>query len=299
MEIILTHYLILFIIFIVIVYLLVLRSRIDEFFENQNNSNNTPNTNEETQDSIFVKKDVNPYEIEKIYEGKLTDDGNYLSIWQRKNKKTQNLFSFGQFAMTNKEQLEALPDEIVPNVQILNMLVTGGKFPIKYVKIWSSETSKFKPELDFSIWQAIAPDGYVALGDVVSPSLSEPSRTAIVCLPISVLNDNEQFKNLIYKHDTIENPFSIWNVGNYKTFIAGQNITHPDIRKEDIKDIKQDVLDRKEIDPEETYKSVTVKLATYKLTNTEKNESINQSNLNTNDTNNTNNTNNIDVFNNK
>lgn len=296
MKIILTPYLILFIIFIVIVYLLVLRSRIDEFFENQNNSNNAPNTNEQKQESIFVKKDVNPYEIEKVYEGKLTEDDNYLSIWQRKNKKTQNLFSFGQFAMTNKEQLEALPDEIVPNVPILNMLVTGGKFPIKYVKIWSSETSKFKPELDFSIWQPIAPDGYVALGDVVSPSLSEPSRTAIVCLPISVLNDNEQFKNLIYKHDTTQNPFSMWNVGNYKTFIAGQNITHPDIRKSYIKDIKQDVLDRKEIDPEEKYKSVTVKLATYKLTNTEKDESVNQTSFN--NTNNINNINNIDVSNN-
>jgi hypothetical protein len=294
MKITLTHYLILFIIFISIVYLLVLRNRIDEFFENQNNSNNTPNTNEQSSESVFVKKDVNPYEIEKVYEGKLTENGNYLSVWQRKNKNTHNLFSLGQFAMTNKEQLEALPDEIVPNVPILNMLVTGGKFPIKYVKIWSSETSNFKPEIDFSIWQPIAPDGYVALGDIVSPSLSQPSRTAIVCLPLSVLNDNEQFKNLVYQHDTTKNPFSIWNVGNYKTFIAGQNITQPDIRASDIKDIKQEVLERKEIDPEEKQKYVTVKLATYKLTDIEKDKVVNQTNTNTN----TNNNNNMIVSNN-
>jgi hypothetical protein len=112
-----------------------------------------------------------------------------------------------------------------------------------------------------SIWRVIPPDGYTALGDIIVPSLSQPSRDKVICLPDSLLSKNEQIKKEIYTQSG-ENPMSLWTIGNYNTFMGSQNINKPEIRKEDIKDIKQDVVETHEIDPTESYGSLKVTMKT-------------------------------------
>lgn len=279
------YYIFLFIIFISIVYLIVLRQRVDEFFENNNTSYNnhidTPTTTSpSTMDSIntlFIKQEVNPFEIEKVWQGKLSENDQYLSIWQRKNKKTQDLYSLGQYAMMSKNKLEALPDESVQDIPILNMLAKGGKFPLSYVKIWSSDMLTTQPDKDFSIWQPVPPEGYKALGDIVSPSLSSPPRNKIVCLPVSNLKPNNQFKKFVYKYKSEPN-LSIWNIGNYKSFVGSQTTNEPSVRQSEIMEINQETLAKPEFDSTEIYKGLKITLSTSKL-NPEKNNNTN--NINT------------------
>jgi hypothetical protein len=80
-------YILLFIIFIGIIYLIVLRQRVNEFF-----------TEDYIPSNVLIKTDINPSEIEKIWEGSLNTN-KILSVWQRKNKKTQDLYSLGQFVL--------------------------------------------------------------------------------------------------------------------------------------------------------------------------------------------------------
>lgn len=246
-------YIILLIVFIAIIYLITLRNRVDEFFVNNNNDDI---------DNLYIKKEINALEVEKIWEGKI--NSSYLSFWQRKNKKTQDLYSLGQFAIVNKNKLEGLTDEIINNAPILNFLVKGGKFPIAYVKIWSSDMMESNKDIpDFSIWQPVPPDGYVAISDVVVPSLSKPPLYKIVCLPIQKTTKNEQIKHQIFEYNKT-NPMSIWNVGNYMAFMASSSKEKPNTRKKDIVDIKEDVLSKHEPDPNEKYKALKVTLKTNK-----------------------------------
>lgn len=241
-------YILMFAIFVGIIYLIVLRKRIDEFFQLPTQP-------------ITIERESNPSEIEKVWEGKF-DDTNYLSIWQRKNKKTQDLYKLGQFALKNNHPMESLPDEIINDIPILNMLAKGGKFPLSYVKIWSSDLATNKPSVDMSIWQPVPPDGYSALGDIVVPSLSPPARNKIVCVPNDALVANKQIKDEI-TNVAGEHPMSIWTIGNYNAFMGNQNLTKPEMRKEEIMELKQDSLNRNEIDPSETYGGVNVTMKTF------------------------------------
>lgn len=236
-------YIILLIIFVCIVYLITLRKRVEEFFTQKN-------------DKIYVKKDSNAFEVEKVWEGKINDG--YLSFWQRKNKRTQDLYSLGQFAIIKKEKLEALPDTVINDIPILNLLVKGGKFPLSYIKIWSSDMLNNKDIQDFSIWQPVPPEGYVAMGDIISPSLSKPSLDEIVCVPINDTEPNEQIKTQIFETDSM----SIWNIGNYMSFMASPSKDKPNVRVKDIVEIKQNVLNRHEPDPNEKYVSLKITMNT-------------------------------------
>lgn len=268
-------YIILIIIFIIIVYLVVLRQRIDEFFTGTNNTientsnENTSNENIKKEDinHLYVVKDVNPFEVQKIWQGKLPDSSKYLSFWQRKNKKSLDQYSIGQFAMIRKHELDIPSDTKIKNTPILNMLVKGGKYPIKYVKLWSSDMIKgTKINTDLSIWQPIPPDGYIAMGDIAVPSLSPPPRSKIVCLPKEELTKNEQIKHNIIQHKGKEaDKMSIWTVGNYGSFMVSQSEYKPESRLSEIMDISESLLTKREYDPEETYKGLHVTLSTSKL----------------------------------
>lgn len=241
-------YFILFGIFICIIYLVVLRNRVEEFFE----SPPAP---------VTIKNDSNPSEVEKIWEGTFGDH-KHLSVWQRKNKTGEDLYKMGQFALLSDNTMEGLPDEIIEAIPILNMLAKGGKYPISYVKIWSSDMASTKPEKDMSIWQAVAPDGYTALGDIIVPSLSAPARNKMVCLPNDMLSDNEQIKDNVHKLEG-EFPMSIWTIGNYGAFMGSQNINGPEMRKDEIKDIKDESINIGETDPAEVYGSLKIEMKTY------------------------------------
>lgn len=273
-------YIILIIVVIIIVYLLVLRSRINEFFTNEQNQTN-PSTNSSTNSSsntkteelkpidndsmIYIKQEVNPHEVQLIWQGQLTGSNRYLSIWQRKNKSSQNLTSMGQYATVTNNKIDGLSSEEINENGILNMLVKGGKYPIKYIKIWSSDTLKDKPQKDISIWQPIPPNGYSVLGDVIVPSLSKPSRDMIICIPNKYLSKNGQFKAQIYQNSfSPDNTLSIWKIGNYGAFFANQANNKPIMRTDDIKDLKQDLLNKREYDTTEVHDGIQVVLSTNK-----------------------------------
>ena len=277
---------------IIIVYLLVLRSRIDEFFEGdisqpvKNSSTDKPSNSPSNSltdkpsnspsnsltdkplnedNSIYVKEEINPYEVRLVWQGQLTGSNRYLSIWQRKNKQTQNLTSFGQYATVTNNKIDGLSMEEIKENGVLNMLVKGGKFPIKYIKIWSSDTitNGKKPETDMSIWQPIPPNGYSALGDIVVPSLSKPSRDSVICIPNKYLSKNGQFKKQVYQNSfSPDNTISIWKVGNYGAFIANQANNKPIMRADDIKDLTQNLLNKKEYDISEKHSGIQVILST-------------------------------------
>ncbi len=276
-------YIILIVFGIIIVYLLVLRSRINEFFENKNNGenntsnkvkkNNTPsdvqplsdikNTNDNP-DDIYIKQEINPYEIQLIWQGQLPGNNRYLSIWQRKNKPSQNMTSMGQYATITNNKIDGLSMEEIKDNGILNMLVKGGKYPLKYIKIWSSDTIvDKKPHTDISIWQPIPPNGYSVLGDIVVPSLSKPTRDKVICIPNKYLTKNGQFKTHIYQNSFgPDNILSIWKVGNYGAFFVNQANNKPIMRTDDIKDLTQDLLNKKEYDTAEIHSGVQVILST-------------------------------------
>jgi hypothetical protein len=293
-------YVILIIIFICIIYLVVLRKRIDEFFigtnqSNQNNAlvninnTNTENTNTENTNigntnthHLFINKDINPFEVEKVWQGKLPNSSKYLSFWQRKNKKSLDQYSLGQMAMISSSEIQHPSNEKIQKSPILNMLVKGGKYPITYIKIWSSDMIQNNTlTTDLSIWQPIPPEGYTAMGDIAVSSLSPPSRSKIVCLPNTELTDNEQIKANIYTHTGIDaDQMSIWNIGNYGAFMGSQSNQKPETRKKEIKDILEKLLSKKEYDPNEKYTGISIILSTntIKLSNNTNNISDNISN---------------------
>jgi hypothetical protein len=254
-------YIVLSIIFICIIYLITLRQRVEEFFtNNQENEENEENNSPENYDKIYIKKDVNAFEIEKVWEGKITNG--YLSFWQRKNKKTQDLYTLGQFAIVRKDKLEALPDTMISEIPILSYLVKGGKFPISYVKIWSSDMLDDNTDIkDFSIWQPVPPEGYVAMGDIVVPSLSKPTRSKMICIPKKDTNANEQIKSQIFEYNG-QNPMTIWNIGNYMSFMVNASREKPIVRQKDIVEINTQILDRHEPDPNEIYNGLKVIMKT-------------------------------------
>lgn len=252
-------YIVLSILFICIIYLITLRQRVEEFFTNNEDDTNNDDKPKDY-DKIYIKKDVNAFEIEKVWEGKITNG--YLSFWQRKNKKTQDLYTLGQFAIVRKDKMEALPDTMISEIPILNYLVKGGKFPISYIKIWSSDMLDDNKNIkDFSIWQPVPPDGYVALGDLVVPSLSKPTRSKMVCIPKKDTDANEQIKSQILEYNG-SNPMSVWNIGNYMSFMVSASKEKPTVREKDIVEIQTQILDRHEPDPNEKYKGLKVVMKT-------------------------------------
>jgi hypothetical protein len=242
-----SSYILMFAIFVGIIYLIVLRKRVDEFFA--------------LPTQLLINRESNPSEIEKVWEGTF-DNVNYLSIWQKKDKKTQDLYRLGQFALQNNHKMEALPDDIIDSIPILNMLAKGGKYPISYVKIWSSDLASKKPTIDMSIWQAVPPDGYTALGDIVVPSLSPPARNKMVCIPNESLAPNKQIKDKIINIEG-EHPMSVWTIGNYSAFMGNQNVTKPEMRKEEIMELKEDSLLKKANDPNEVYDGIKISMKTF------------------------------------
>lgn len=113
-------YVILIIIGIIIIYLLVLRSRINEFFENNNSELNQPELDQQKSDQlkldqpdslIYIKDEINPYEVQLVWQDKLIGSNRYLSIWQRKNKPSQNLYCMGQYATVTNNKIDGLTND--------------------------------------------------------------------------------------------------------------------------------------------------------------------------------------------
>lgn len=100
--------------------------------------------------------------------------------------------------------------------------------------------------MDISIWQPIPPNGYSSMGDIVVPSLSPPTRSRVICIPNKYLSRNGQFKKIIYQNSfSPDNTISIWNIGNYGAFMANHANTKPIVRQDDIKDLTQELLNKK------------------------------------------------------
>ena len=245
----------LLVIFILIIYLIIACQRLKESFGNNNIKDN--NTNADTFNNIYIKKEVNPFDIQKVWEGVL--NGKHISFWQKKSQPEQDYYSFGQTCVVGDKSTQTINEKVLAESSILHMLLKGGKFPITYLKIWSSDMmSGDKPTVDLSIWQPIPPEGYVAMGDIVSPTLSAPARFKTVCFPKELLKQNQQFKKTLHTQEDL----GIWSVGNYNTFIANNSSNQPSNRQTEIMDISNDLMSRKQPDPNENYKSLQVTLST-------------------------------------
>lgn len=83
----------------------------------------------------------------------------------------------------------------------LTILVSGDvKPPIRYEKLVTVErTEGFKKnQKKFTVWRPVAPQGYVALGDIVDVGADSvyPDLNAIVCVPISCVSEVNKYTNI-------------------------------------------------------------------------------------------------------
>lgn len=103
-------------------------------------------------------------------------------------------------------QLNRLVSETGP--RNLSLLVSGDvKPPLRYEKLINIERSEGfeKNNKKFTIWRPIAPEGYVALGDIVDVGAVSvyPDLNAIVCVPKSAVSSINTELEQIYNVETI------------------------------------------------------------------------------------------------
>lgn len=132
-----------------------------------------------------------------------------LYVWQLNN--TTDATRLGQYVTTSKNK----PNKTIP---ILNTLISKGKPPVKYSKIWNNK--------DFTLWRPIPPNGYRVLSDVFTVSHNVPGIDAIMCVPEQNLEKiNRKHKKVVElkTHPVL----SIWKSGNHHGFIGNSTIYNP------------------------------------------------------------------------
>ncbi len=133
-----------------------------------------------------------------------------IYVWQLNN--TNDATRLGQFITTSKDK----PNNTIP---ILNTLISNGKYPVKYSKIWENK------DKSLVLWRPIAPNGYKVLSDVFTSSDVVPGFDAIVCVPEQNLSKIDKKHKKILE---IHNPtLSIWKSGNHQGFIGNGTIYDP------------------------------------------------------------------------
>lgn len=179
---------ILIILVITLIYLIFFYRRISEMFED------LPSVSSEFNDDYDLLTSCNLGDIA-------------LYIWQLNNTKTA--YRIGQYVTTSKNK----PPNTIP---ILTTLISGGKFPIKYSKLWSNK--------DVTLWKPIAPNGYVALTDVFTTDDNIPSFDSIMCIPkdnlYNIQLDKPQLNNKIID---LTPKISLWKHGHYRGFFANDD----------------------------------------------------------------------------
>lgn len=67
------------------------------------------------------------------------------------------------------------------------------KKPVDYTLVWSSNSQKIKQDKDGYIWLPTAPDGYKALGHVVTTTQEKPSLDKIMCVKSDFTDQSETY----------------------------------------------------------------------------------------------------------
>lgn len=180
---------------VILVYLIVLNMRISEMFED--NSVITPHFS-----NNFVL-----YTSAKILD-------TTIYVWQLNN--VDDAIRLGQYVTTSKDK----PDNTIP---ILNTLLVGGKYPVKYIKIWENI------DKTLVLWRPVAPNGYKVLSDLFTSSDEVPGLKSIMCVPENSLEKTDQkHKNILKASKTQTSAaLSLWKSGNHQGFIGNDTLYDP------------------------------------------------------------------------
>jgi hypothetical protein len=118
-----------------------------------------------------------------------------------------------------------------------------------------------QPSVDITVWQPIAPSGYIAMGDIITTSFEEqPPLNSIMCVPRGCLTSSGVIKNRLFSYNPSNKPkVSFWNVTNHGYFFANNSNQKPEDRKEDTYNIKTECMGRM-AQADETENPIRVKL---------------------------------------
>lgn len=118
----------------------------------------------------------------------------------------EGYFMFGSYAQPNNRPLSGWL--LVGKDQINDISNGTLKKPVDYSLIWSSNSSKIKQDVSGYIWSPIPPDGYKAVGHVVTTSPEKPSLDKIRCVR-SDLTDQCETETWIWGFKG--NPLSVYS----------------------------------------------------------------------------------------
>ncbi|THF95703.1 uncharacterized protein LOC114318379 isoform X1 [Camellia sinensis] len=129
-------------------------------------------------------------------------------------------FMLGSYSQPNNQQLSGwvLVGKDIENDPSSSTL----KEPVDYTLVWTSESLKIKQDSNGYIWSPTPPDGYLALGHVVTTSPNKPSLTKIRCVR-SDLTDQTETSNWIWGQGTDQSSSKGFNVYSLQPSKRGTN----------------------------------------------------------------------------
>ncbi|KAE9584951.1 putative vacuolar protein sorting-associated protein [Lupinus albus] len=117
-------------------------------------------------------------------------DNNGATIFEPKNL-SEGFYMLGSYSQPNNKALYGwvlVAKDVSSNTTNLTL-----KQPIDYTLLWSSESLNINQEGHAYIWLPSAPNGYKAVGHVVTTTLDKPSLDKIRCVREDLTDQSEQY----------------------------------------------------------------------------------------------------------
>ncbi len=175
----------------------------------------------------LIKTPVFNYPLNSISIADNTINKLYISVFMHNpfQYNTTTYTPLGQYVRVSSTPLDMT--DINSNLMVdirskgcLNYLSSSIYYPSDYNLIWTSDALPDSGTI-FSVWRPVAPPGMMALGDVIIPGTTKPTREYITCLPITMLSFAGISNGILWhgKNDVGLDGYC-WGAGNFDTFRA-------------------------------------------------------------------------------
>ena len=157
----------------------------------------------------------------------------YLSVFRHKDF-TDNYCALGQYMQVSDIPL-VLEDVLnsksnsnsnsIFSKKVIAILTSSIYKPLRYDLIWSSDIND-EGKL-FTVWRPVAPEGTIALGDIIIQGTDSPSINYTRCLPITMLESTKLSNGIIWEtSNDMGRKCVCWGASNIDIFKACNNYTN-------------------------------------------------------------------------
>ena len=150
-------------------------------------------------------------EVEKVYADNGTGADQDISIWRPKT----NNFIVGHIATKGYEA----PTAPIMTIELFDQM--SSNYPVDYELVYTDKGTG--GDQDVAFWKPIAPEGYVAMGMVATPSYEKPGLQDVICikkdLTVEGFAKDEEWNDGGSGGDQ---DISVWNIRTPDVFVDGE-----------------------------------------------------------------------------